>query len=108
MSQGFDAKAGNESGAGCERQPSAGESPCGRLYEICIGGKLDDSWSDWFEGLDMKACGESCSMLFGRVEDQAALLGILNKLCRLNIPLVSLNQVGEEKGRREGGEGEKK
>jgi hypothetical protein len=93
-----------EKGAVCDRQPAASESWCGRLYEICIGGRLDESWADWFEGLDMKACGESCSMLFGHVADQAALLGILNKLCRLNIPLVSLNQVDEESRRREGGQ----
>ncbi len=91
-----------EAPAGCEAQPSPDEAWCGRLFEICIGGRLDESWSDWFEGLDMKACGENCSMLFGRVQDQAALLGILNKLCRLNIPLVSLNQV-DEKERRERG-----
>jgi hypothetical protein len=81
----------------CDHQPAPTESCCGRLYEICLGARLDEGWADWFEGLDMKACGESCSMLFGRVADQAALLGILNKLCRLNIPLVSLNQVDQEK-----------
>ena len=90
-------------GAACERQPATGESWCGRLYEICIGGRLDESWSDWFEGLDMKACGENCSMLFGRVTDQSALLGILNKLCRLNIPLVSLNQADWEDRSPKGG-----
>ncbi len=99
MNEKMDEKSRKEDEACCDGQPSAGESWCGRMYEICIGGKLDSSWSDWFEGLDMKACGESCSMLFGRVEDQAALLGILNRLCGLNIPIVSVNQV-DEKDRR--------
>lgn len=65
----------------------------GRYYEICIGGKLDSTWSDWFEGLEMHSCGENWTILCGRVADQAALLGILNKLCRLNLPLVSVNEI---------------
>ncbi len=72
-----------------------GLSDCGRLYEICVEGKLDASWADWFEGLDLRDCGEKCTVLFGRIADQAALLGILNKLCGLNIPLVSVNEVPE-------------
>ncbi len=75
----------------------SGVSACGRLYEICVEGRLDASWADWFEGLNLEACGEKCTVLFGRIPDQAALLGILNKLCGLNIPLVSVNQVDEEK-----------
>ncbi len=80
-----------------EERKVAGQSPCGHLYEICIGGRLDSSWAEWFEGLEMKEWGDKCTMLFGRIPDQAALLGILNKLCGLNIPLVSVNEVDEEK-----------
>lgn len=76
-----------------DEAPAAGTLP-GRCYEICIGGQLDSSWSEWFEGFEMYGCGTNWTMLCGRVEDQAALLGILNKLCGLNIPLVSVNEVG--------------
>ncbi len=65
----------------------------GHCYEICIGGQLDSSWSEWFEGFEMSGCGKNWTMLWGRVADQAALLGILNKLCGLNLPLVSVNEV---------------
>jgi len=74
-----------------------GESVWGRCYEICIGAQLDASWSEWFEGLEMQPFGEKWTKLCGRVADQAALLGILNKLCRLNLPLVSVNEVKESK-----------
>jgi hypothetical protein len=94
----------SEPGAAPDSAPS--ESLLGRCYEICIGGRLDSSWSDWFEGLDMSSCGENWTILSGRVADQAALLGILNKLCRLNLPLVSVNEVKEKKvGRDPGQEG---
>jgi hypothetical protein len=78
-----------------------GESVFGRWYEICIGAQLDASWSEWFEGLEMHPCGKSWTLLCGHVADQAALLGILNKLCRLNLPLVSVNEIQEDKPRRE-------
>lgn len=77
----------------------------GRCYEICIGGRLDPSWSDWFEGLQLNPCGENGTMLCGRITDQAALLGILNKLCGLNLPLVSVNEISENGGRRSSQEG---
>ncbi len=80
-----------------KQQKQPGQSPFGHFYEICIEGKLDSSWAEWFEGLDLKDCGEKCTILFGRIPDQAALLGILNKLCGLNIPVVSVNEVDEEK-----------
>ena len=84
----------NHKGANeAEGSPEQGESLWGRCYEICIGAKLDASWSEWFEGLEMQPFGEKWTKLCGRVADQAALLGILNKLCRLNLPLVSVNEI---------------
>ncbi len=93
-----DEKRKNEGNKNGEADSSSFESLLGRCYEICIGGRLDSSWSDWFDGLDMRACGENWTVLSGRVPDQAALLGILNKICRLNLPLVSVNQVKEPEG----------
>ncbi len=86
-------KRNNESGSDSDSGSLTCEVLPGRCYEICIGGKLDSSWSEWFEGFEMSGCGENWTMLCGRVADQAALLGILNKLCRLNLPLVSVNEV---------------
>ncbi len=88
-----DEKRNNENGPTAESGPSEVEKLLGHCYEICIGGKLDSSWSEWFEGFEMSGCGENWTMLCGRVADQAALLGILNKVCRLNLPLVSVNEV---------------
>ena len=78
-----------------------------RCYEICIGAQLDASWSEWFEGLEMHQCGNGWTILRGPVADQAALLGILNKLSRLNLPLVSVNEIkGDSRpdARQEGGD----
>src|SRR5512140_3280248 len=87
----------NESEERRDRDSQACEALLGRCYEICIGGRLDSTWSDWFEGFEMRTCGENWTILCGRVADQAALIGILNKLGRLNLPLVSVNEIHQNK-----------
>ncbi len=97
MSTTDEEKCKNESEERSECDFPACEALLGHCYEICIGGKLDSTLSEWFEGFDTRACGENWTMLCGSVADQAALLGILNKLCRLNLPLVSVNEVAGKK-----------
>ncbi len=99
MSTRDDEKRQDEATAGGDNDSVHNESLPGRCYEICIGAQLDASWSEWFEGLEMQPVGDTWTKLCGRVADQAALLGILNKLCRLNLPLVSVNEItGEGRG----------
>jgi len=104
MSVRDDEKCKNQGGDKAEAGSTPDESFLGRCYEICIGAELDASWSEWFEGLEMQPCGENRTILSGRVADQAALLGILNKLSRLNLPLVSVNEIKGNKGRPDSGQ----
>ena len=69
----------------------------GRYFEIHVKGHLDDSWSDWLEGLEVKLLEPEEMILFGHINDQAALMGILNKLYRLNLTLLSLSEVNQKK-----------
>lgn len=64
-----------------------------KFYEIHVKGQLDRSWSDWLEGFELKLVEDGEMVLTGSVSDQAALMGILNKLNRLNLPLISVNEV---------------
>jgi hypothetical protein len=81
-----------------ERQDRCSEQVSGSLFEICVKGQLDSSWSDWLEGMEVKLLDNEKMLLCGYVVDQAALIGLLNKLCSLNLPVFSLRQVeGEEK-----------
>jgi hypothetical protein len=64
-----------------------------RFLEIHVRGQLDSKWSEWLDGLQMKLLDNGEMLLFGRVVDQAALMGVLNKLGRLNLTLISLNDV---------------
>jgi hypothetical protein len=61
-------------------------------YEIHVKGQLDESWSEWLEGLEVKLLDNGEMILFGHIGDQAALMGVLNKLYGLNLTLLSLGQ----------------
>ena len=66
-------------------------------FEIRLKGHLDDSWSDWLEGLEVKLLDNGEMNLFGYIGDQAALMGVLNRLYGLNLTLLSVSEVGEKK-----------
>ncbi len=72
---------------------SARPSHSGGVFGIRIRGHLNDQWSEWLEGLDMQPCDNGEMILTGVIADQAALLGILNKLNRLNLALVSVKEI---------------
>ena len=69
------------------------------LYEIRIKGHLDDRWADWFDGLAFTHESDGTTILDGPLTDQAALLGVLNGIRDLGLPIISVQCVGPtEKG----------
>jgi hypothetical protein len=70
------------------RTPSAG-------YEIRVEGVLDQRWTAWFEGLEI-ACDHSQTVISGPVPDQAALHGLLNRVCDLGLVIVSVRRLEPE------------
>jgi len=61
------------------------------LYEIRVRGLLDESWSDWLDGLTIEqAHGDT--VLTGPIRDQCALHGLLVKIRDLGLPLLSVEQ----------------
>ena len=69
----------------------------GGFFEIHVRGHLNNKWSDWLEGLDIKLLDNGEMILSGVIVDQAALMGVLNKLNRLNLTLLSINEVSRNK-----------
>lgn len=65
--------------------------PHGGNYEIRVRGHLDPSWSEWFEGMALRLTDEGDTLLSGYIQDQAGLQSLLNKIYRLNLPLLSVN-----------------
>lgn len=69
-----------------------GKPEVSKYYEIHVRGHLDACWSDWLEGLRMCAIENGETVFSGRIVDQAALMGILNRLHRLNLAILSLKE----------------
>lgn len=63
------------------------------IYEIHVKGHLNNDWSDWLEGLEMKLLENGEMNLVGPIADQSALMGVLIKLNRLNLTLLSVNKI---------------
>lgn len=76
-----------------EAGPNAGSSHSGNgFYEVHVQGHLDNHWSDWLEGMEVANLDSGETILSGYIVDQAALMGILTKLNRLNLTLLSVNK----------------
>ena len=67
----------------------------GAWYEIRVKGHLGREWADWFAGLEFKPFEDGQMLLSGRIVDQAALIGVLIRLNRLNLALLSVRSLGE-------------
>ncbi|MGB7540100.1 MAG: hypothetical protein WBM17_16280 [Anaerolineales bacterium] len=89
--------ANQEDGTKKENHGALSTGPQGSCFEIHVKGHLDKSWSDWLEGLEVKLLDNGEMILLGRIRDQAALMGILNKLYGLNLALLSVSEVKEQK-----------
>jgi hypothetical protein len=64
-------------------------------YELVLGSRLDPSWSDWFDGLQVHATTAGHTVLRGPLADQAALHGLLARIRDLGLELLSLRRLDE-------------
>jgi hypothetical protein len=64
-------------------------------YRIQVQGQLSPRWADWFEGLLVAHDDPAVTTLTGVVADQAALLGLLQRLYTLGLPLLLVKRLPE-------------
>lgn len=79
-----------------ENRSTQSKPSAGGFFEIHVKGQLNCNWSDWLEGLDIELLDNGEMILSGVIADQAALMGILDKLNRLNLTLRSVNEVSQK------------
>jgi hypothetical protein len=72
---------------------SASDAPAD--YELRIERHIDDRWAQWFGDLTLTREPDGTTTLRGRIADQAALHGILNKIRDLGMVLLSVQAVRE-------------
>ena len=66
-------------------------------YVIRVQGNLAPRWADWFAGLTMTHTAGGETVLSGKIEDQAALHGVLAKVRDLNLVLIAVNRVEDDR-----------
>ncbi len=74
-------------------QTGVDQSSSEENYEIRVKGHLEEWWSDWFDGLVLTNLENGEVAITGRVEDQAALHGLLAKIRDLNLTLISVKKI---------------
>ena len=62
-------------------------------YNIRIFGCLDDSWSGWFDDMEIQEEADEVTLLRGEIADQAALYSILMRVRDLGMPLLSIERL---------------
>lgn len=71
-------------------QPTNSLEPCAGWYRIRIQGRLEHRWSAWFDGMTLTLDGDGTTVLRGRVSDQAALHGLIQKVRDLGLTLLEV------------------
>ena len=70
------------------------------VFRICIQGELDESWFEYFraQGVSVEKIdgGQAVTVITSEPMDQSALVGLINHLNDLGIPLISVDPVREE------------
>ena len=68
-------------------------------YEIRVVGTLGSSWVKWFDNLSIHQekdeLGDRTFSVLSGWMDQAALHGILLRICDLGVPLIAVNRMDE-------------
>jgi hypothetical protein len=68
----------------------------GIVYEIRLKGHLGQNTLVWFEDFTVEHSPAGETILRGPIVDQAALAGILARICDLGLSLTLFRQVGKE------------
>jgi hypothetical protein len=68
-----------------------------RTYQVQVEGRISERWAHWFEDMAITVCDEeetpAVTTLVGPVADQAALMGLLQKLYTLGLTLLVVRRM---------------
>ena len=84
------------SGAPCQQGHRHEDGPV--KYEIRVEGIIDQSWSQWFDGMQITTESGGETVIAGEVADQATLHGLLTRVRDVGLALVSVLRTDQEAG----------
>ncbi len=61
-----------------------------RIYTIRIQGVLPERWKSWFDGMTITNLESGETIIEGLIQDQSALVGVINQIHSLNLGLISI------------------
>jgi hypothetical protein len=68
------------------------------VYQIIVKGRLDDHWTEWFDGLTLTVNKDESGTVFttltGPIKDQGALHGLLARVRDLGLLLLEVHRLG--------------
>ena len=67
-----------------------GPEPGAGYYRIRVQGRLERRWSAWFDDMTLIPRDDGSTVLRGRVSDQAALHGLIQKVRDLGLTLLEV------------------
>ena len=65
-------------------------------YEILVMGTVNERWAEWFQGMTIRQDyqnGVSVTLVCGLVPDQSSLLGMLQTLINLGLPILLVKRL---------------
>lgn len=62
-----------------------------RIYIIHIRGQLHERWKKWFDGMTVRNLENGEAVIEGLIQDQSALVGVINQIHGLNLTLISVS-----------------
>ena len=65
-------------------------------YRIRVKGHLSEQWASWFAGLTLENLPDGDALLSGRLPDQPALHGVLNRIRDIGLILISVNRAADK------------
>lgn len=63
------------------------------LYEIRVRGHLDEQRHVWFDGMVVRPLPGEETIIWGVVQDQSALFGLLSRVRDLGLELISVRRI---------------
>jgi uncharacterized DUF497 family protein len=70
------------------------------VYKIKISGAINESWSERLGGMQINVeqskSSNPVTILIGKINDQAALSGVLNTLYENHLSIISVNMLDEK------------